>query len=526
MTMMTVQIAAVFGPRLAAAGHALSAAFHHFAHAAGPLVFAALWQGAAIACGLALCLRLAPRASAAHRFAVWAAGFAALVCLPFLPVLLSFGVQAARGNASGISLAPARPWLALDARWSLLIGALWLLASTLRALDLGVHTLRLRRLWRSATPVAPATLPARLVNASRRHAQVCTTRQLDRPSVIGFLAPRILIPAWLFARLTPGELEQVVLHECEHLRRGDDWTNLLQKLCLVLFPLNPALAWMERRLCREREMACDDGVIRATQAPRAYAACLTSLAERGLERRTEALSLGAWQRRPELVDRVHRILRRTPALSPLATNALLGVLGCGLIFGSVELARCPQLVAFVPARSTTVRAQLAGAGDEADALIRTDRPPAGFHAVEAMATLPAMRRTAAVRTVGHPAPRFSAPHTPAQTQLPALAANASRQQLRAVQMSPAGVVETQQWIVFTTWDQETTSGAAAQMAQNAPSSPATTSAVLAAKREPAASTMASQITVTRLILSVYPAGSRTQPPAAVPLREGWLVIQL
>ena len=134
--------------------------------------------------------------------------------------------------------------------------------------------------------------------------------------MIGFLAPRILIPEWLFARLTPGELEQVVLHEAEHLRRRDDWTNLLQKLSLVLFPLNPALAWMERRLCREREMACDEGVVRRTQAPRAYAACLTSLAERGLQRRVQALSLGAFERRPELVHRVHSILRRRQALHP------------------------------------------------------------------------------------------------------------------------------------------------------------------------------------------------------------------
>ena len=79
--------------------------------------------------------------------------------------------------------------------------------------------------------------------------------------MIGFFKPRILIPDWLFARLTSGELEQIVLHEAEHLRRRDDWTNLFQKLCLVFFPLNPALMWIEHRLCREREMACDDGVI-------------------------------------------------------------------------------------------------------------------------------------------------------------------------------------------------------------------------------------------------------------------------
>ncbi len=128
-------------------------------------------------------------------------------------------------------------------------------------------------------------------------AQVCTTTELDRPSVIGFFAPRILIPEWLYARLTREELEHVILHESEHLRRYDDWINLAQKLCLVVFPLNPALAWMERRLCREREMACDDGVVRATQAPRAYAACLASLAERGLNgSRRRYLALFHWAR--------------------------------------------------------------------------------------------------------------------------------------------------------------------------------------------------------------------------------------
>ena len=59
-----------------------------FADAAGPLAISALWQGAALALALALCLRLTPRIAAADRFRVWAAGFAALVALPFLPALL------------------------------------------------------------------------------------------------------------------------------------------------------------------------------------------------------------------------------------------------------------------------------------------------------------------------------------------------------------------------------------------------------------------------------------------------------
>ena len=245
---------------------------------------------------------------------------------------------------------------------------MWLAASAIRAGELAFHALRLRRLWKTATPVeigarVGVEIDSRVKSRVREalaavsnagRIEICTTRDLDCPSVIGFFAPRILIPEWLFSRLSPGELEQVILHESEHLRRRDDWTNLLQKLAVVLFPLNPALAWMERRLCREREMACDEGVVRRTQAPRAYAACLTTLAERGLQqrellRRAHALSLGAFTRRPELVHRVQSILRRKRALNPLAAAALVGVVGFGLVAGAVELSRSPQLVAFVAA---------------------------------------------------------------------------------------------------------------------------------------------------------------------------------
>ena len=89
----------------------------------------------------------------------------------------------------------------------------------------------------------------------RRAAALCVSDEVDRPSVVGFFAPRILVPAALLERLSADELRQIVLHEMEHLRRGDDWTNLLQKLSLVVFPLNPALIWIERQLCVERELA-------------------------------------------------------------------------------------------------------------------------------------------------------------------------------------------------------------------------------------------------------------------------------
>jgi beta-lactamase regulating signal transducer with metallopeptidase domain len=468
--------------------------FDSFAQAAAPLAVASFWQGIAVVVALALGLRLVPRITAAQRFAIWTAGFAIAVALPFAPAL------AARFDSSpspSLSVATPGAWFQLDPRWTLAITTLWLAVSGFRAVDLLAHTIRLRSLWRSARPV---DMPH--ANAGRRF-EVCITSRVDRPSVIGFFAPRILIPDWLFARVTPAELDQIVLHEAEHLGRRDDWTNLAQKLALVAFPLSPALWWMDRRLAREREMACDEGVVRITRAPRAYAACLASLAERGLARRTEALSLAAWQRRPELVERVHSILRSRRALNPIAARTLLGGLVCGLLVVSFELAQCPQLVAFVPAQPAPVLAAIAhtaSANTLGDAVYREQTGAARpDRAIPAKAVLPA-RNSAAQ----HPAAPTAAFASEPSEQLAAL-------------RNTTGAGAGQQWIVFTAWEQVET---AEPSPQTTADYDGTADAVFRSAPP------AGRIRVTQLILRVLPPNSRASQPTAVPLGNGWFVIQL
>src|SRR6516164_11670381 len=296
----------------------------HFVSSIAVAFVSSLWQGLVIVCALSIFLKLVPRL---------AAGSLMTAGLTVFPLLASLA-----GRYEGLATATTAesgPLLRLDFRCSAVIAGLWVVAALYRAVDLAIHAFRLRRLWRSAEPIEISEkLAGMIVLQGRAQVQICRTAVLERPGVIGFLAPCVLIPEWLLNRLTAPELEQVVLHEVEHLRRRDDWTNLAQKLLMVIFPLNPALWWMERMLSREREMACDEGVVRVTRAPRAYAACLASLAERGLEQRAEALSLGAWQRRSELVQRIHGILMRKRTLRPLASATLLGALGCGLVAGA------------------------------------------------------------------------------------------------------------------------------------------------------------------------------------------------
>jgi hypothetical protein len=308
-----------------------------------------IWQGVLLAAVVELCLRAVPKTTAAIRFMVWSAVF---LVLAMLPVLRGFALRTGGAMAARDSMLPAVHVHAfhVDVRWSFAIAAVWVLLSGIRAVGLGLSAVRLRGIWKRATPVAVGFAAGLLADDNgQRVVQVCTSADVDCPSVIGFFSPRVLIPTEMFERLTATELEQIVLHEVGHLRRRDDWINLLQKIGLVLFPLNPALLWIERRLCFERELACDDSVLRLTKAPKVYATCLTTLAEHRLLRRGYSLSLGAWERQSELSRRVHSILRWREGVGPTPARVVVGVLAVGLAGGAAALALCPQLVSFSPA---------------------------------------------------------------------------------------------------------------------------------------------------------------------------------
>ncbi len=305
--------------------------------ATGSLV-AAVWQGALLVAAAATGLRLLKNASAAARFAIWFAVFVLVAGLPALALLGRSGV--------GVGGSAQAPWLTVSSRWSESILVVWAAASLARAVALVRAAFRVNALWRRATPLPEEQWPEGAVRSAGRAVQICTSDEVDRPSVIGFFAPRILIPSWLVQKLSPDEMGQVILHEAGHLRRADDWLNLLQKVAVVIFPLNPALLWVERRLCFERELACDERVLRVTGAPKAYASCLASLAEHRLGRRASALMMGALGRESELGQRVRRILSRSEGMGRIQTRLVTGGAVLALVAGTAALERTPQLIGF------------------------------------------------------------------------------------------------------------------------------------------------------------------------------------
>ena len=307
---------------------------------AGALV-AALWQGALLVAAVALVLRALPGLSAGVRGRLWLGTLLGLVVLPAAEMVMPARAAGASGVGAGVRVAEG---------WSVALLAAWAVLALARALQLAASAVRLRRIAREARPVeAPEAVRALLGGV-----ELCVSDEAARPSVAGWRRPRILLPPAMWAAITEAELRQVVLHETEHLRRGDQWTNLLQKLALVAMPLSPAAMWVERRLCLERELACDDGVLRRSAGRKAYAACLTRLAETAAAGsrvgREAVLTLGAWSRQSELGLRVTRLLRGPERAISAGRRrvSVAAVAGCVLL-GGAGLTEAPHLVQFGPA---------------------------------------------------------------------------------------------------------------------------------------------------------------------------------
>ncbi len=316
----------------------------HVMHAAALLdeMFdAAVWTSTVLALCIVVCLRLLPALPATFRSAVWMLAFATAIVLP----LLMFLHQPA-------GYATQAPPVRLNVLWAVPVAALWLLLSLLRTFGLLRGTVYLRAVTRSATQTGQCQTLAEWLNGRagakfRRHVQVCVAEGVDRPSVVGYLHPRILLPLAVMDGTSETDLQRILLHEWEHVRRFDDCTNLLQKVGLTLFPFSPGLLWMERRLCLERELACDDAVLRETGAPKAYAACLIQLAERSLGRRASALTVSALGRQSDVSRRVGRVLQWPPREASRVSRGLAcAVLLCAVSTATVALGHGRLLIDF------------------------------------------------------------------------------------------------------------------------------------------------------------------------------------
>ena len=118
---------------------------------------------------------------------------------------------------------------------------------------------RIRATLRTGTPVElPIPVPARVAHGAAE------------PGVVGFLRPVLVLPAHLMEHLNPRQLDAILAHELCHVRRRDNLFAAIHMLVEAIFWFNPLIWWIGSRMVEERELACDEEVLRMGCEPTDY----------------------------------------------------------------------------------------------------------------------------------------------------------------------------------------------------------------------------------------------------------------
>ena len=137
--------------------------------------------------------------------------------------------------------------------------------------------------------------------------RVAVSERIDCPALVGHLKPVLLFPVAMLNQLTPEEAEAVILHELAHLRRYDQWWNLLQCFIEVLFQFHPVVWWIGARIREEREHCCDDLVLEYGPGRLPYARALLYFET---QRSTPATAVALTNNPGGLLGRVQRFVHQ------------------------------------------------------------------------------------------------------------------------------------------------------------------------------------------------------------------------
>jgi TonB family protein len=312
-------------------------------------------------------VRLARRSRAALRHAVLAATFGVLLMLPIASILVppiriamqimtqdraakplpagnrnsgvTRGVQAsdysalATQNASGLTMDGV-----------LLMG--WMTGVALFLLPMVLGLRQVRSLRRTALPWAYGQSVARRMVSGTGIAgrvEVLVHEELPGPMTCGVFQPAVVLPqdaqTW-----SAEDLDRAIVHELEHVRRGDWLGRCLARGVCALYWFHPLvwIAWRQFEL--EAERSCDDAVLGRSDAI-SYADQLVGLARQLSMVRTPFLGMA---NRTDLTTRVAALLdgkQRRGRAGRLCVSLTCGAgLALVLIMSPLRVVAAPQAV--------------------------------------------------------------------------------------------------------------------------------------------------------------------------------------
>lgn len=308
----------------------------------------------------------------------------------------------------------AAPWASLAdrvafARWTprmsrnLALGVLgiWLLGALIGLIGLGASIVRVRGLKRRSSPLDGALadeLPWLTEVGPGREIYLRLSYETETPVAIGFRRPVILIPTELATADGLGAIEQLILHEHAHLRRHDDWTNLVQRAIERVFWFNPVVWLVGRRIALEREIASDDAVVEKTGEAHAYATSLWKLAREMRMPEHAVVAPGALLTRKQIAVRIEQLLDKKRARLHRSPAAALGVVLASALAVLVVATSAPAVELPAAPQAPLAAATTAPAAHEASSVhaAPVSHTASTWHAAPAAKQATAPTRTAKV----------------------------------------------------------------------------------------------------------------------------------
>ena len=190
----------------------------------------------------------------------------------------------------------------------------------------------------------------------RRQVEVLLHDDVEVPFTSCFLRPVILLPgdASTWSEL---ELQHVLVHELEHIKRGDWLVQVLVRTVCAFYWFQP-LVWIAwRQICLEAERACDDAVVIGNERT-AYAEQLVRLAKRLSN--TLAPPVLSMANRSDLSRRVSAILDQHQARGKAGTRSTVTTLAVTALLVSaiapgLEITRTFASTAQTQSKNTTIK---------------------------------------------------------------------------------------------------------------------------------------------------------------------------
>lgn len=264
---------------------------------------------------------------------------------------LGLGIGALHHFSGRICFLAAPPWDAtLGVALPLGMGVV-----ALGGLGLGVVRLALMG-WVVARSGLPAgrevqTLADRLaagVGAARPRVLVCA---YDRPLAFacGFIRPTVVLSTWMVEHLDQRELEAVLAHELGHVARRDYLVVWLATVLRDAFWYLPTSWAAYRQLQHEKEFACDDLAVRATQRPLALASALAKVWQHPVDRPHLGTAQQLVGTGGPIESRIERLLAApAPVRSTPGSRAAALSIGAAVLIGLVTLEAAVVAVTLAP----------------------------------------------------------------------------------------------------------------------------------------------------------------------------------